>query len=82
MAQAPDIEGIQNSLRIFGGERDWDQFHNPKNLASALVVEAAVLLEIFQWLDPDHAQAVAGSAHSRVAEELDGCDDLLHPHHS
>ena len=38
------------ALRAFASERDWDQFHSPKNLAAALSVEAAELLEIFQWL--------------------------------
>jgi len=44
-----DIEKIKKSLRLFSKERDWEQFHNPKNLATALSVEASELLEIFQW---------------------------------
>lgn len=52
-----NVEQIQKQLRIFAQERHWEQFHTPKNLASALVVEASELLEIFQWLND--AQAVS-----------------------
>lgn len=44
-----DIKKLQKKLRKFAAERDWEQFHNPKNLVSALSVEASELLEIFQW---------------------------------
>jgi dCTP diphosphatase len=44
------INEIQRKLSIFSKERDWDQFHTPKNLAAALSVEAPELLEVFQWL--------------------------------
>ena len=44
-----DLEKIKTTLRKFTEERDWEQFHNPKNLATALSVEASELLEIFQW---------------------------------
>lgn len=46
---------IQKQLRKFAKDRDWDQFHNPKNLATALVCEAAELAEIFQWMTPKQA---------------------------
>lgn len=44
------LTDIRNLVRAFVSARDWDQFHTPKNLASALCVEAAELLEPFQWL--------------------------------
>ena len=44
-----DLDKIKKTLRKFSEERDWEQFHNPKNLATALSVEASELLEIFQW---------------------------------
>lgn len=44
-----DDQKLASVFRAFAAERDWDQFHTPKNLASALTVEAAELLEIFQW---------------------------------
>jgi hypothetical protein len=51
---APNPHGLsqlRDALRKFAEERDWDQYHSPKNLASALSVEAAELLERFQWLE-------------------------------
>jgi dCTP diphosphatase len=45
-----DIEGIRKRLNKFAVERDWGQYHTPKNLAISLSVEAGELLEIFQWL--------------------------------
>jgi NTP pyrophosphatase (non-canonical NTP hydrolase) len=44
-----DNEKLAGTLRSFAAERDWDQFHTPKNLATSLSVEAAELLELFQW---------------------------------
>jgi dCTP diphosphatase len=44
-----NIESIAKALRVFSEERDWDQFHTPKNLATALSIEASELLEIYQW---------------------------------
>lgn len=50
MNQENDLNTIRDIVRVFVAERDWDQFHTPKNLASALCVEAAELMEHFQWL--------------------------------
>lgn len=50
-----DIDKLQNYLRQFAKDRDWDQFHNPKNLSMAMVIEAGELMEIFQWLTPDQS---------------------------
>jgi len=44
-----DLKKIRNRLRNFATDRDWEQFHNPKNLTIALSVEVSELLEIFQW---------------------------------
>jgi NTP pyrophosphatase (non-canonical NTP hydrolase) len=44
-----DNQKLAASLRAFAAERDWDQFHTPKNLATSITVEAAELLELFQW---------------------------------
>jgi len=66
-----DIQKIQNQLAEFADERDWDQFHNPKNLAMALSVEASELVEIFQWLTPEQAEAIMSSDESEhVREEM------------
>ena len=45
-----DIKDIQNKLAVFAKERDWDQFHSPKNLVMALTSEVGELNELFQWL--------------------------------
>ncbi|MDC3315820.1 nucleotide pyrophosphohydrolase [Candidatus Thioglobus sp.] len=51
-----DITNIQHQLKKFASERDWEQFHTPKNLAMALSVEASELVEIFQWLEPEESK--------------------------
>ncbi|MFJ6408551.1 nucleotide pyrophosphohydrolase [Streptomyces hydrogenans] len=67
-----DVAGLQRRLAAFAAARDWQPYHTPKNLAAALSVEAAELLEIFQWLTPEQAEKVMedpGSAH-RVEDEV------------
>ena len=51
-----DINNIQNQLQNFASERDWEQFHTPKNIAMALSVESSELVEIFQWLNPEESK--------------------------
>jgi len=65
-----ELDELRNRLREFAAERDWDQFHSPKNLASALAVEAAELLEIFQWLTEKQSQTLSLEMKSKVAPEL------------
>ena len=52
-----NISEIQDKLEIFASERDWEQFHTPKNLSMALSVEASELVEIFQWLKPEESNS-------------------------
>lgn len=56
-----DLHALSLQLRAFAEERDWDQFHNPKNLVMALAGETGELLEIFQWMTPAQAENVAQS---------------------
>jgi len=65
---------LRDALRSFAAERDWDQFHSPRNLATALAVEAAELLEPFQWLDDAQARDLAAATRDavRVATALRG----------
>lgn len=65
-----DLEAVRDALRRFAAERDWDQFHSPKNLASALVVEAGELLERFQWLTEEQSRALSAEDKETVAEEM------------
>jgi dCTP diphosphatase len=54
-----DVSGLQSAVERFVRERDWDQFHSPKNLVMALTGEAGELTEIFQWLTEEASHAVA-----------------------
>ncbi|MBI3369413.1 MAG: nucleotide pyrophosphohydrolase [Burkholderiales bacterium] len=67
-----DIAALQRTLRKFAAERGWPEFHTPKNLAMALMVEAAELAEIFQWLTPEQSVAAPRDAvtHERIGDEL------------
>jgi NTP pyrophosphatase (non-canonical NTP hydrolase) len=53
-----DLEGMAERLRRFADERDWHQFHTPKNLVMALAGEVGELTEVFQWLTPDESAEV------------------------
>lgn len=57
-------------LREFAKERDWDQFHSPKNLAMAMAVEAAELLEYFQWLTEEQSRTLPPEKLEQVREEI------------
>lgn len=64
------LEQIKNRLREFASERDWDQFHSPKNLSMALIVEAAELVEHFQWLTEDQSQTLPAEKLAEVEQEI------------
>lgn len=61
---------LRDALRRFAAERDWDPFHSPKNLATALCVEAAELLEHFQWLNDDESRRLEAAPRAAVREEM------------
>jgi NTP pyrophosphatase (non-canonical NTP hydrolase) len=66
-----DILKIQKQLEKFADDRNWDKFHNPKNLAMALSVEASELVEIFQWLTPEQSAGIMNSNEGEhVKEEI------------
>ncbi len=65
-----DLIELRDALRAFALERDWDQFHSPKNLASALAVEAAELLEPFQWLSEEQSRALPPETAEAVRMEI------------
>ena len=66
---ATELNSLIESLRQFSKDRDWDQFHSPKNLACALSVEAAELLENFQWLSEEQSRALSAEKRAEVGEE-------------
>ena len=64
------LESLRNSLRQFTRERDWDQYHTPKNLSMALIAEAAELIEHFQWADGATSHQLEPGTRTAVEEEL------------
>ncbi|MFJ3232104.1 nucleotide pyrophosphohydrolase [Streptomyces sp. NPDC086787] len=72
MTEHLDVAKLQRRLADFAAARNWERYHTPKNLASALSVEVAELVEIFQWLTPEesaHVMADPETAH-RVTDEV------------
>lgn len=70
---APRIPRMQDTLakiRRFRDERDWKQFHDPKSLAASISIEAAELLELFQWMSGPEATRFAAENRERVSEEI------------
>ena len=64
------LEELTVTLRKFSAERDWDKFHTPKNLAMALMVEAAEIAEHFQWTDARDAEELSAEKRQDVALEI------------
>lgn len=64
------LNQLKQRLRQFAAERDWEQFHSPKNLSMALIGEAAELLEHFQWLTEDQSQTLTPDKLAEVELEL------------
>jgi len=65
-----ELARLREELRLFARERDWEQFHSPKNLASALAVEAGELLEPFQWLTEEQSHSLPDAQAEAVRKEL------------
>jgi NTP pyrophosphatase (non-canonical NTP hydrolase) len=70
MPRIDSLDTLRDRLRLFIAERDWDQFHNPKNLAMALVAEAGELVEHFQWLTPEQADSLPAGTRAEVEHEI------------
>ena len=76
-APSATLDELRDALRRFAAARDWQQFHTPKNLAAALAVEAAELLEHFQWLTPVQSARLDARTQRAVADEI--ADVLVYP---
>lgn len=74
--RADGLLDLRDKLRAFADERDWNQFHSPKNLAIALSVEASELLEHFQWISEKESSLLPPSALAQVQDEM--ADVLLY----
>jgi len=76
MPAIDSLDTLRTRLRIFVAEREWDKFHNPKNLVMALIVEAGELVEQFQWLTPHAADHLRPEQRAEV--ELEIADVLIY----
>jgi dCTP diphosphatase len=65
-----DIKKLQQHLRSFADERNWNQFHSPKNLSMALSVEVAELVEHFQWLTEEQSRSPQSIDRNDIAAEI------------
>ncbi len=65
-----NMQKIQTIIKDFSEQRDWDKFHNPKNLSMALSVEASELLEIFQWLELEQANNLSDDKKEHAKQEI------------
>ncbi len=70
IARTDSLNDLKVRINAFVQERDWAQFHTPKNLAMAMIVEAAELVEQFQWDTPQESQQLLPEKREAVAHEL------------
>jgi dCTP diphosphatase len=73
MMQRPlpdNLDELTRVIRAFAAERDWDQFHTPKNLAMGVAIEAAELMEEFHWLTPEQSRQLAPETLEAVRHEM------------
>jgi NTP pyrophosphatase (non-canonical NTP hydrolase) len=64
------MENLKQELENFSREREWEQFHSPKNLAMALGVEAAEIMEHFQWLTQEESRSLDDVKLTKISEEI------------
>ncbi len=69
MPTSPTLDDLAALVRTFSKERDWEQYHSPRNLAMALSVEASELLELFLWCSDDGPQPLNERRRGKVAQE-------------
>ena len=75
-APITDLASLRDALREFAAARDWRQFHTPKNLAMAMIVEAAELVEHFQWATPEQSAAPTPEKLAAIRDEI--ADTLIY----
>jgi NTP pyrophosphatase (non-canonical NTP hydrolase) len=64
------LEALKYRIREFAFARQWERYHTPKNLAMALIVEAAELVERFQWLSPEESETLDSTRREQVRQEI------------
>ncbi len=70
MAEVVDITKLKNRLSDFANQRDWGQFHSPKNISMALSIEASEILEHFQWMSEEDSRKLSKDTNSEVWNEV------------
>ncbi len=70
MGKEADLESLRKRVAEFVAEREWEVYHNPKDLAIAIAVEASELLELFQWKSLEEVKTMLPQAKERISEEL------------
>ncbi len=70
LSMSAEIESLKLKLREFAEERDWDQFHSPKNFSMAMIVECAELVEHFQWLTDEQSKNLSAETLDEVSLEM------------
>lgn len=65
-----ELESLIDRIKQFNADRDWAQYHSPKNLSVSLVIEAAELAEVFQWLTEDQSRCLDEDKLDKVREEI------------
>jgi dCTP diphosphatase len=73
-----DVDGLARALAEFARDRDWDQFHSPKNLVMALTGEVGELAEVFQWMTEDASKGAATNPRTTLAIRDELADVLLY----
>jgi NTP pyrophosphatase (non-canonical NTP hydrolase) len=76
MTEITDLPSLKLALRDFAAARDWKPFHTPKNLAMAMIVEAAELVEHFQWATPEESQTPPPDKLAAIRDEV--ADTLIY----
>jgi NTP pyrophosphatase (non-canonical NTP hydrolase) len=64
------LESLRTQVLKFSKERDWDQFHSPKNLAISVSVEASELLEHFMWMSPEQSASLTKEQLDKISDEV------------
>jgi len=70
MIKNTEMEKLQSQIREFAQKRSWQRYHSPKNLAMALSVETAELVEIFQWMETEESRAVDDPTLKHIEQEI------------
>lgn len=65
-----DLKQLKEDLEQFNKDRDWEQFHSPKNIAMALSVEASEIVELFQWMSEEECYELDGKKFQRLKDEI------------